>query len=967
MGQKISLQGEWGFCLDGAKEGIKKQYYRRQPDDTIFLPGTTAKAQKGVCTAGGERETDHLTERFHFEGYAWYSKRIALDALPEHALLFLRLERTRISHVWVDGRDAGSRDSLCAGHVYDLTGFMDAGEHTLTILVSNVDYPVPGGHMTSPDTQTNWNGILGEISLEICGGLAITQVRVFADYAKRRVRAQLQLKCASGLSRELTLRALCRRKADGEKILRTETRCLPKDGGDALYAITLEFPEEAELLPWNEFTPSLYELCLEAEAGAFRDSRTVTFGFRDLHIRNGRFYVNDLELFLRGKQEALTFPLTGYAPMDREAWLRVFSTAKEYGLNHYRFHTCCPPEAAFCAADELGVYLEPEIPFWGSILSEDDPEYAASGQEFLTREGFAILDEFGNHPSFVLFSMGNELWGSREALSKRMALLKAHDPRHWYTEGSNNFQFAPTTVLEDDFFCGVRFSRERLFRGSYAMCDAPQGHIQLTEPENCYTYDEMIRPKTTREKTDGQREVEIQYHTGVKKVRLDEAEEMILDMPVVSHEVGQYAMYPNFREMEKYTGVLQPENFRVFQERLREKGMEDMAQAFFEASGHLAVQCYKRELEAAFRSRELAGFQLLDLQDFPGQGTALVGILDAFLESKGLIEPESWRQFCSDRVLTLAFPRFVYKAGEAFSFNLLFCDQNPEELPEGEARVCLTDREGKVCAVWSRAHGALRQTRLQDLGSGELLLPAADGPRTYQVRAELTGTKIRCEYEIYVYPQAGCASVTGKETQAGCTFAAGKETQAGCAPAAGKETQTEPVIAAEKGKLAEALRQGRRVLYLGAPARGIQAEYCTDFWCYPMFASISEQMGKEKPVGTLGLCIDPKHPALALFPCETYTTPPWWSILQGAQLGILDDAGLRPIVWGIDNFARNHRLGLLYECRVGEGSVLICHAPLLGETLPEAWLKKSLLAYLGSPQFRPEQECSLEEALSLLR
>jgi len=65
-------------------------------------------------------------------------------------------------------------------------------------------------------------------------------------------------------------------------------------------------------------------------------------------------------------------------------------------------------------------------------------------------------------------------------------------------------------------------------------------------------------------------------------------------------------------------------------------------------------------MEAALRTKNLAGFQLLDLQDYPGKGTALVGILDAFMDNKKLISKEQWNQSCNDVVLLLEFPRYCW-------------------------------------------------------------------------------------------------------------------------------------------------------------------------------------------------------------------------------------------------------------------------------------------------------------------
>ena len=59
----------------------------------------------------------------------------------------------------------------------------------------------------------------------------------------------------------------------------------------------------------------------------------------------------------------------------------------------------------------------------------------------------------------------------------------------------------------------------------------------------------------------------------------------------------------------------------------------------------------KEDLEANLRTPYIYGFELLDLHDYLGQGTALVGILDPFWDSKGYVTPNEWRQFCDETVL----------------------------------------------------------------------------------------------------------------------------------------------------------------------------------------------------------------------------------------------------------------------------------------------------------------------------
>ncbi|MDE7234379.1 MAG: beta-glucuronidase, partial [Ruminiclostridium sp.] len=382
----------------------------------------------------------------------------------------------------------------------------------------------------------------------------------------------------------------------------------------------------APLPKWDEFTPNVLTLTVRMNG----EEQAIPFGLRRLETKGLKLYVNGNETFLRGKHDGMVFPLTGYAPTEVSEWERVFGIAKEYGINHYRFHTCCPPEAAFTAADRLGIYLQPELPFWGTIPDELNDE-----QRYLIGEGFRMLAEFGNHPSFVMMSLGNELWGNKDILNQILHDYREFDPRHLYTDGSNNFQFFPDVLKESDFLSGVRLSRERLYRGSYAMCDAPLGHIQTCAPNSVHHYDSIIHPLQTEQSTSGGGKILIQYGTGVKEVEADGSAGLIPDVPVISHEVGQYETYPDYRELSHYTGSIRAENIALYREKAEERGLLPLADAFFRASGALAADCYKAELETALRSENLSGFQLLDLQDFPGQGTALVGMLNSLMESKG--------------------------------------------------------------------------------------------------------------------------------------------------------------------------------------------------------------------------------------------------------------------------------------------------------------------------------------------
>ena len=113
----------------------------------------------------------------------------------------------------------------------------------------------------------------------------------------------------------------------------------------------------------------------------------------------------------------------------------------------------------------------------------------------------------------------------------------------------------------------------------------------------------------------------------------------------------------------------------------------------------------------------------------------------------------------------------------------------------------------------------------------------------------------------------------------------------------------------------------------------------------------------QKP-NTMGILCDPKHPALAEFPTEFYSNWQWCELLDHSRSIILDDtpAEFRPIVQVIDNFARNHKMGVIFEARVGAGRLLVCGIDLPGlvEKQPAArQLLASLQRYAGSEAFHP--------------
>jgi hypothetical protein len=889
MNNKIDLTNSpWDFLLSKEKPAFPAAFC-----DKITLPSTVSQAKKSPVTS--ERSDGYLNDPHKYEGYALYSRNVAIDPPKEDEELFLVLERTRTSEVFIDGVSVGTNNSLCAPHRYNITDSIKSNNFTISIMINNVTCPVPGGHMTSQDTQTNWLGITGEIYIERLPKKRIENVRVFPN-----VQGGFVTVTGKAVGGDIDITA----SVDGfEKVSLTVS-------GDFSFEYKMQ-----SVKVWDEFNPVTYTINIQ-----FGDYDTnITFGMREFAVKGTDFLLNGRKIFLRGKHDGMIFPMTGAAPTDKESWVKVLSTAKEYGINHYRFHTCCPPEAAFAAADEVGIYMEPELPFWGTVEEELN-----DGQRYLIEEGYRILDTFGNHPSFFGMSLGNELWGSKERLNEILGGYKAHDNRHLYTQGSNNFQFWPCIVENDDFFVGVRFSKERLFRGSYAMCDAPLGHIQTAAPNTNYNYDAMIRPTSVSSETSSGGTIEIQYGTGVKTVTLDNGSgEFVSDIPVVSHEVGQYFMYPDYNEIPKYTGVLKPYNLEIFRERLEKAGLLHLSDSFFKASGRFAAECYKNEIETALRSKELSGFQLLDIQDFTGQGTALVGILNSFMENKGVISAKEWQGFCSERVLLGCLPSYVFASGEKVKMPVMLYTYGDK--PDTDPTVNITLKSGSGSSSYTLSAKGSFTSGVFTLGEVTLEMPKSDAPE--KAVLTLSMGDISNSYVLWLFPET---------------------------------VQADANVVTDWTDAKNRLAKGEKVLFMPdklPEGKFIEGTYCTDFWNYPMFNSISVSMNKPSPVGTLGLLIDKENPALSEFPTEIYSTPQWYDAVTDSSAAILDGTGLETIVRTIDNCGRNHSLGTIFEVQTGGGKLLVCTLRLdkKQESLPCRQLLKSLKDYVASDRFDPVQ------------
>lgn len=805
--QRIDLSGTWQFALDRQKL-VHPDYILTE---SVQLPGTTDTNKKGDFV-GKTDETTHLSRIWTYKGRAWYKRSVEIPESWKDQPVYLTLERTKPTEIYVDAKLVGSSNDISTPQVFELSKFLTPGSHQLAIMVDNgsgvPEQLYASSHAYTEDTQTNWNGIIGEISLSTA-----------------------------------------------------------------------------------------------------KKSKTITSdvhpNFRNFHIEGQHFYANGHKIFLRGKHDACVWPLTGHVAMDVESWKEYLGECDAYGLNHVRFHSWCPPEAAFVAADELGIILQPELPFWGDFNAKDSVL-----MQFLHKEGENILRQYGHHPSFRMFALGNELWGSIDKMAEFIEDFRKIAPDKVFTFGSNYYLGYQGVKKGMDYFTTCRVGGEGWgnygthTRGSFSFADAADGGMI-----------NHFYPNT-----------KMNFKEGCS----------LTNVPIISHETAQFQTYPDYDEIKKYTGVLYPYNMEVFRSRLEKAGMLDQAKDFHQASGLWSLQLYKQDIEMDLRTPNMAGFQLLDLQDYPGQGSAYVGILDAFMDPKGLCTVREWREWCAPIVPLMNADKYCFTNDEDFEADIKIANYSGESLEGKTLSWRLGDKEGKMTLPDGEG--------LIDVGEIDVDLDDYKQATQLQLVLGIDGTEYHNTYDIWVYP--------AKDKL--------------------KKLQKKVIVTNElTEQIIRQLEKGKNVLLMPDSTKlCVGGLFQTDYWNYRMFKTISENNKKSVSPGTLGILTDPKHPIFRSFPIQMHTNWQWFPVIKASHPFMLDNtaANYRPIIQVIDNIERNHKLGLVFEFAIGKGRLLVCMADLeKASDYPEGRaFYQSMLEYMISKDFAPKTNISIDDFQKLM-
>jgi len=911
---KVDLAGEWAFALDPDDIGITEQWYNKPLSDRIKLPGSLQEQGYGYDVDTTTRWTGRIVDsswftapkyekyrqkenikipfwlqpQKHYVGVAWYQRTIDVPSSWKDQTIELELERTHWeTTLFVNGKEIGKSDALQTPHRYIID---ETGKLLVSIRVDNrVHIPVGiNAHSVSDHTQSNWNGIVGSITLTKRPALYIDQIQVFPDIKNHKARVVVAL--AGNVTEEnakISIRGESFNCTNPKK-LKTINATIVKNS--AVFSYTIDLGKD--MLTWSEFEPNLYRLEVELSTKTGKDYKKTTFGMREFRAEGTRFQINGTPVFLRGTLECAIFPLTGYASMDADYWTKIYRRCKEFGLNHVRFHSWCPPQVAFEMADHEGIYLQVECGVWTSV-GEGTPV-----DEWLYAESERIVKEYGNHPSFVMMSHGNEPLGQNkdEYLKKFVDYWKAKDNRRVYSAGSG-WPYLPNA----DYW---NTSNPRI---NGAWGGGMKNLLNANPPTTDYDFHTLPEGKT---------------------------------MPTISHEIGQWCVYPDFSEIPEYTGVLKAKNLEIFKETLEEHHLGDMADKFLYASGRLQTLCYKADIEAALRTPGFGGFQLLDLHDFPGQGSALVGVLNPFWKPKGYVNGKEYSMFCNRTVPLARLEKFVWLNNEVFKASLEISHFDKQSLTSVPIEWTISDILGRILAS-GKTSKDLPVDNCIPAAKIEFALSRVTEPSQLVLTVIVPDANAVNRWNFWVYP------------------------------AVANETPGKPYFTTDYNDAAVHAQAGGNVLYC-LPKDALKEDkggdtqigFASIFWNTAWF--------HRRPPHTLGIFCEPKLPVFSLFPNEGYSDFQWWDVVTGSQAMVMDDfpAGFSPLVYIIDDWFTNRKLGLLFETKAGKGKMMVCSADIAGDLdkRPAArQFRRSIEQYMASDQFNPQTELDLDVVKGLLK
>lgn len=497
----ISLGGEWEFVTRGVSPlrhpAWNAFFAKPWPDArTIQVPGCWEAQGVGEPGMGDSWDCkwDHCAKplRHAYKGDAWYRKKVDIPESWRGQRIWLKVGGVRSQGwFWVNDTPVAWVDNYCGTYKYDITDLVQAAKPTTIVAEVNNVLPSRKGLFSAVHRL---GGLYRDVEMEATPDTRIDYAWVRGDFDSRTAEVHATLvhgepTCALS---EPVLRVTVKTvdgQAAGECAQRVPFDAQTKSA-EVVCRVSLEV-----FRPWTPDTPALYLADLTLCDGTRPvHGWTERFGVRKLEVRGDRFFLNNAPFFIRGYGDDAVYPLTLMSPASREEHLRHLKIARAAGFVYVRLHTHCELPEFFEAADEAGILVQPELPYYGDYPTEAfafDP----------LRDLEELIGHYRRHVSLATYCMGNEgLLGrplDRElyklAKSRDADRLVLHQDGTMNTAENSDYRSGPINVWQPGSF----------------TCDAPfiaHEYLNLSvklDPRLAPRFTGALQPPVTLEMRDG--------------------------------------------------------------------------------------------------------------------------------------------------------------------------------------------------------------------------------------------------------------------------------------------------------------------------------------------------------------------------------------------------------------------------------------------------------------------------------
>ena len=461
--ENISLAGEWEFvrCPHGGSarfSGTPEAWKWPEKTERVPVPGCWEAGGIGdpgmgipnICQDNAPKRLRHV-----WSGSGWYRKSVDLPDAWKGKRIWLKIGGV-LSRGWffVNRHPVGLLEEYAGAWKYDVTDFVKFGESNE--IAVNADNEVAS--RTGRGEVNRWGGLVRDVELEATDELYIDDAWCSGDFDRREavVNVEVEKAWASKIGKvwlRVTVEGMSvERSLDDSEVRsrRNEVDLATYDDNLAPFrdhGVSICIPLK-DFRPWSPEHPNLYWAKIELlRDGHVVETRHERFGVRKLEVRGKELYLNGKPFFVRGCGDNEPFPISGCSPADRAVHRDNFSLIRAAGFNLVRLHTHGEIPEYMEAADEAGIMLQPEVPYYGDNPKDDfgyDP----------LRDIRARYVAFRRHPSFCVNSQGNEAMLGPGAGRVVYEFLRKYDPDRFTIEQDGGVYMRPDNGRGYADYCG---------------------------------------------------------------------------------------------------------------------------------------------------------------------------------------------------------------------------------------------------------------------------------------------------------------------------------------------------------------------------------------------------------------------------------------------------------------------------------------------------------------------------------